>query len=168
MGPNGEQTEPELEGLRGGALARGLGKAMDEIRSAKEIGLAEDASILRIAVWHHPVTGNDKIMDDAFLEQLQQAGVRLCLHGHVREDLADLIGYMHPKKIYVVKAGSFGARARLGPDSTPRLFKLLEIARDLSEITVHTHCMRKEGGAREGYAVWPGPIPTEKRRQCGN
>jgi hypothetical protein len=108
------------------------------------------------------VTGNEKIVDDAFMQQLRQANIRLVLHGHVHEDRADLLMYTHPKKIRVAGAGSFGAPARERPESTPRLYNLLEIARDHSSIKIHTRCLRKDGGAWEGWAVWPGSKPTVK------
>ena len=47
--------------------------------------------MLRIAVWHHPITGNEKIQADSFMGRLLQADVRACLHGHVHEDRADLV-----------------------------------------------------------------------------
>lgn len=104
--------------------------------------------VLRIAVWHHPVTGNDKIKDDAFLEQLRRADVKLCLHGHVHEDRADLVGYLQPtRKVHIAGAGSFGAPAYHRPESMPRLYNVLEVWRDFSKIRVHTRSLRKEGGA---------------------
>ena len=108
--------------------------------------MAQDAEVLRIAVWHHPVTGNEKISDDAFLEQLRQEHVKLCLHGHVHEDRADVIGYLHPRRAaYIAGAGSFGAPVNARPESTPRLYNLLEVWRDHSKIRVHTRSLRKDG-----------------------
>jgi hypothetical protein len=49
------------------------------------------------------------------------------------------------------------------PESTPRLYNLLEVARDHSKIRIHTRCLRKAGGAWEGWAVWPGKEANEKR-----
>ena len=108
------------------ALSKGLLKADEQTKKAKEAGtLAPDVNVLRIAVWHHPATGNEKIQDDAFLERLRPASVRLCLHGHVHEDRADLIGYLHPtRKIHVAGAGSFGAVAKDRPESIGLLFDL--------------------------------------------
>ena len=146
-------------GINEGALTRALEKADQQVKAQ----MNEGASVLRIAVWHHPVTGNEKIVEDAFMQQLRQASVSLVLHGHVHEDRADLVGYTHPKKIRVAGAGSFGAPARARPESTPRLYNLLEIARDHSSINVHTRCLRKGGGAWEGWAVWPGDEPTAKK-----
>jgi hypothetical protein len=40
--------------------------------------LPPEARVLRLAVWHHPVTGNGKIQDTAFMERL------LCMAMSVR------------------------------------------------------------------------------------
>jgi len=147
------------------ALSSGLHTAEEQIKKAKAENLIlQNASVLRIAVWHHPITGNEKIEKDAFLDRLRQADFKLCLHGHVHEDRTDVIGYLHPvRKIYIAGAGSFGAPVRERPESIPRLYNVLEIQRDHSKIRVHTRCLRKDGGAWEGWAVWPGEKPTERR-----
>lgn len=144
--------------INGSAISSMLLKADEQLK------LAKGAPVLRFAVWHHPVTGNEKIVSDAFLERLRQEDVRLCLHGHVHEERADLIGYPHPtRKLHVIGAGSFGAVAKDRPESTPRLYNLIEVARDHSWVKVHTRHTRKDGGAWEGWAVWPGPSAHEKR-----
>lgn len=153
---------PTRSSIYAHALSQGLLEANEQI---KEEGLlSEDAQVLRIAVWHHPVTGNEKIKDDAFLDRLRQAGFQMCLHGHVHEELAELIGYLHPtRKIHVVGAGSFGAPVYDRPESIPRLYNVIEITRDHRTIRVHTRCLRKDEGAWEGWAVWPGQTPDERR-----
>ncbi len=143
---------PDRAGINAKALARGLEKADEEIKRAK----VDKREVLRLAVWHHPVTGNEKIFDDAFMEQLRRAGVRLCLHGHVHEERPDVFFYQRPPLIHISGAGSFGAVATHRPPSTPRLYNLIEIARDHSQIKVYTRGMRKDGGAWADYAVWPG------------
>lgn len=147
------------------ALSRGLEAANLELAGARKRGeLQEDAQVLRIAVWHHPITGNEKIQADSFMGRLLQADIRACLHGHVHEDRADLVNYLHPgRRLHVVGAGSFGAPTHHRPESVPRLFNLLEVQRDLKRMRVHTRCLRKQGGAWEGWAVWPGERPGEKR-----
>ena len=147
------------------ALVKGLSEAERQIEQAKTAGrIDKDAEILRIAVWHHPVTGNEKIINDAFLEQLRKADVKLCLHGHVHEDRADLVGYLHPtRKLHIAGAGSFGAGAKERPASIPRLYNVLEIWRDHSKIRVHTRQLKKDGGAWEGWAVWQGQDNHSKR-----
>jgi 3',5'-cyclic AMP phosphodiesterase CpdA len=156
---------PGRSSIHAGALSRGLAEAERQLERAKESGaLASDAEVLRIAVFHHPVTGNEKIEDDAFLDRLRQAGVRVCLHGHVHEDRADLVGYLHPvRRLHVVGAGSFGAPAYHRPESVPRLYNLVEIDRGLGKMRVHTRQKRRAGGAWEGWAAWPGTSPGERR-----
>ena len=100
--------------------------------------------------------------DTAFMTRLSQAGVRLVLHGHVHEDRQDLFNYLHPKRIYLTGAGSFGAPAWERPESTPRLYNLLEIARDHSAVRVFTRRLSRVGEAWGPWAVWGGGEPNEK------
>jgi len=156
---------PERSSVSEQALARGLASAEQQVLQARKGGgLSPDAKVLRLAVWHHPITGNEKIQADAFMGRLLQAGVRVVLHGHVHEDRAELINYLHSeRRLHVVGAGSFGAPVRQRPESVPRLYNLLEVQRDLQRIQVHTRCLRKQGGAWEGWAVWPGTSRGERR-----
>lgn len=155
----------DRSGIHSGALARGIADADAQVKRAQREGrLAPDAAVMRIAVWHHPITGNEKIQKDAFVANLQRAGVRLCLHGHVHEGRADLVGYLHPtRNVHVVGAGSFGAPARARPESIPRLYNVIELWRDHSRMRVHTRCLKKLTGAWEGWAEWPGAGPGERR-----
>ncbi len=147
------------------ALARGLSNADQEILAARKRGeLAEDAKVLRLSVWHHPITGNEKIQKDAFVGQLLKADLRVCLHGHVHEDRADLVNYLHAeRRLHVVGAGSFGAPTHERPEAVPRLYNLMEVQRDLRSIRVNTRCLRKREGAWEGWAVWRGEKRDERR-----
>jgi hypothetical protein len=155
----------ERSGISDQALSRGLDRANQDLLKARERGeLDKEARVLRLAVWHHPITGNEKIQDDAFVGRLLQAGVRVCLHGHVHEDRADLVNYLLPeRRLHVMGAGSFGAPTHERPGSVPRLFNLLEVQPELQGLRVHTRCMRKPGGAWEGWAVWPGEKPGDRR-----
>jgi predicted phosphodiesterase len=155
----------ERSGISDKALSRGLTQADQDLRRARERGeLTGDAKVLRLAVWHHPITGNEKIQSDAFMGRLHQADIRVCLHGHVHEERADLLNPLHSeRRIHVMGTGSFGAPTHERPESVPRLFNLLEVQRDLQSLRVHTRCMRKQGGAWEGWAVWPGEKPSERR-----
>jgi 3',5'-cyclic AMP phosphodiesterase CpdA len=156
---------PARSAVHPGALARALAEADLQVKRARDAGsLAADAYVLRIAVWHHPVTGDEKMEDDAFMGSLQKAGVRLCLHGHVHEDRTDLVGYLHPtRSVHVMGAGSFGAPGHDRPESMPRLYNVLEVSRDLAGIRVHTRCLKRQTGAWEGWAVWPGGGAGERR-----
>ena len=139
------------------ALSRGLLAASQELAKARERGdLADGERLLRLAVWHHPITGNEKIQSDAFMDLLRQADFRVCLHGHVHENRAELLNYLHSeRRIHVVGAGSFGAHARERPESTPRLYNLLKLDRDLKRLEVHTRSRARVGGAWKGSAQWP-------------
>jgi small GTP-binding protein len=143
------------------ALTKGLEEARRQAERATSEGLLnEGASLLRIAVWHHPVTGNEKMQDDAFLDRLRVAGFRLCLHGHVHEDRSDVINYnRRNREMFVAGAGSFGAPVHDRPEATPRLYNVLEINPGRTEVKVHTRCMRRETGAWEGWAVWDSEQP---------
>ncbi|MCP4344119.1 MAG: AAA family ATPase [Desulfobacterales bacterium] len=148
----------ERSGINDSALSKGLLEADKMIDDAKATGILDnDASVLKIAIWHHPVTGNEKIKSDAFLERLRQYDFKLCLHGHIHEERADIVGYIHPtRKIRIVGAGSFDAPGSDRPESIPRLYNLIEISPDHRLIRVNTRCKRKDTGAWTGYAVWPG------------
>jgi 3',5'-cyclic AMP phosphodiesterase CpdA len=160
-----DEYYPERSSINANALAAGLLKAAEQIETARADGrLAQDAHVLRLAVWHHPVTGNEKIAQDAFLEQLRQEDFKLCLHGHIHEDRADIIGYLHPTRhLYIAGAGSFGAPVNARPESTPRLYNVLEVWPDHSKVRVHTRCLRRDGGAWEGWAVWPDTTNARAR-----
>jgi hypothetical protein len=125
------------------ALSRGLKSA----QSAMEY--------FRIAVWHHAVTGNQKIRDAGFIEALCQNGFHLCLHGDVHEFRPDTVNPYEFGRMHVVGAGSFAARAQDRPESTPRLYNLLEIDRDRHTVRVRTRAQISEGSSWRPYAVWP-------------
>ena len=147
------------------AISRALAQANEQVeRAIQNNRLDKSAPLLRIALWHHPVTGDEKIKDDAFLEQLLKSDVKLCLHGHIHEDRVDLVGYRRLRQLNVLGAGSFGAGQAQRPESTPRLYNMLEVDRGLRHVRVHTRCMKKSGGAWEGWAVWPNPVDKQSKR----
>ncbi len=160
-----DESFQDRSGIHEGALSHGLAEAERQLAEARRTGkLRGGDKVLRLSVLHHPITGNEKLQDDAFLKRLQQVDVRLCLHGHVHEDRADLLGYLHPtRKLHVMGAGSFGAPTHHRPESVPRLYNLLEVRRDLGSVRVHTRGLHKQGGAWEAWAVWPGEKPGERR-----
>ena len=155
---------PARSAIHLGALARTLELADAALGDARVAGrLASRSDVLRIAVWHHPITGNEKIADDAFADSLRRAGVQLCLHGHVHEDRADVLAYLHPRKLRVLGSGSFGAPSHDRPESVPRLYNLIEIDAAHSVARVHTRQLRRSGAAWEPWCVWPGATGSERR-----
>ena len=148
-------------GLHGGAVERALAKADEQLSECTKNGA--HSAVLRIGVWHHPIAGPDTMENTDFVERLGQAGVSVCLTGHVHEARAESIHHLSPRQMYAIGGGALAARAAARPESTPRLYNLLRIVPDLRHIEVHTRCKMREGGAWEGWAQWPGAVPTERR-----
>jgi hypothetical protein len=153
-----DQFNRKRAGLHPQAVAHVLREAQKQEADARKSGqLANGRELLRIAVWHHAVAGPEQMRDVEFLGHLQNNGVRIALHGDVHEMRRDLIGAWHDMQLYVVGSGSFGARSQDRPESTPRLYNLLEIARDLKSARVHTRCQPKPDGPWKGWYEWPRP-----------
>jgi Calcineurin-like phosphoesterase len=140
------------------AVAHAVKEAQKQETEARKSGqLAARAPVLRIAVWHHAAVGPEQMQDVDFLGNLQKNGVKIGLHGDVHEIRRELLPYWHVKKLHVVGSGSFGAPAEGRPESTPRLYNLLEIAPDLKSARVHTRCQPKPDGPWKGWNEWPRP-----------
>ena len=149
-------------GIHPDAAAGVIGKAEDERRRAIEReDLKKNQPILRIGVWHHAVAGPELMPDLGFLTQLQKAGMRLCLHGDVHEPRTELYGHRRPgREVEILGAGSFGSLAEGRPETTPKLYNMLEVVIDPStkrhkSIRVHTRQQKKENEAWKGYHEWP-------------
>jgi len=69
----------------------------------------------------------------------------------------DIIGHWHERKLHIIGSGSFGARATDRPEATPCLYYVLEIARDLKSMKVHTPRQRTATSAWDGWREWPDP-----------
>jgi hypothetical protein len=59
------------------------------------------------------------------------------------------------KKIHVVGGGAFGAAPKDRPESTPRLYSLLEVARNKSRIDVIRRRQNTPEGPYDAYAIYP-------------
>lgn len=101
--------------------------------------------------------------DLAFLGNLQKNAVNLAFHGDVHEMRRDIIGHWHPSQLHIIGAGSFGARATDRPEATPCLYNVLEIARDLKSMKVHTRRQLTATGAWDGWHEWPDPNNPDAR-----
>ena len=159
-----DELHPERASIPESMFERVIASASDQIRTYQaESGWKKAEPILTFAVWHHPISGPDSMKDISFMERLRQIGVKACLNGHVHEHRAALFYHFHPKKLHIIGAGSFGAPFIDRPESTPRLYNMIEIDRKFSKIKVHTRALKKAGGAWEGWAEWPGADRFEKR-----
>jgi len=118
-----DQYYPERASLNNDALSKGL-------REAIKVPLG-------IAVWHHAAAGDRKIADTEATKRLADAGFRILLHGDVHQEREDALHYLDDaRRIHVVGSGSFGAAAKDRPESTPRSYSLLRIARDFKRVEV--------------------------------
>jgi len=93
--------------------------------------------------------------DINFISHLKKHGVALCLHGDVHEMRNDLINYQTEQQMNIIGVGSFGSNAIQRPESTPRLYNLLEISEDLTKLRVYTRKQLTENMAWEGWHNWP-------------
>lgn len=151
-----DEFHRKRSGLHVEAVARTIKDAQKQEADARQSGqLAPDKPVLRIAVWHHAVSGPELMNAGEALGNLQKNHVRIALHGDVHEMRRDLIGYEPEKSLHVVGSGSFGAVGADRPESTPRLYNVLEIARDLKSARVHTRCQPKPDGPWDGWYEWP-------------
>jgi predicted phosphodiesterase len=146
-------------GIHPDAVSQAIERADRELSLAIQRGdLRKDERVLRFGVWHHAAAGPEMIHDISFIENLRKADVRVALHGDVHKMRCELIGYLQAgDKVHVVGAGSFGSPAAGRPESTPRLYNLLEIRRDLCSVRVHTREQPKPDGAWQGWYHWPDP-----------
>jgi hypothetical protein len=153
-----DQYNRKRSGAHPGAVAQLLQEADKQVQEAQVSGkLPRGTAVLRIGVWHHAVSGPELMGDLDFLGHLMNNRVRIGLHGDIHELRRDLIHYWHSNKLYVLGAGSFASPAEGRPESTPRLYNLLEIQRDLRTVRVHTRCQLRQDSAWKGWNEWPRP-----------
>lgn len=101
------------------------------------------------------------MQDLSFMTQLQKAGMQLCLHGDVHESRTGLFGYRQPGiDAKILGAGCFGSEAEGRPESTPRLYNMLEVTIDPktkqhTSVRVHTREQKKAEQAWQGFYGWP-------------
>nr|VFK63029.1 MAG: Calcineurin-like phosphoesterase [Candidatus Kentron sp. TUN] len=131
---------------RAGIHMPALSRALDRLQDGKYDGW------LKIAVWHHPVTGKQQ-MNDEFLELLAVHGFRICLHGHIHEAKGDYFRY-DSRGIRIIGAGTFGAQATEQVPSIPLQYNLLTFDPESGRMTVNTRKREKPGGAWSADARW--------------
>jgi hypothetical protein len=68
--------------------------------------------------------------------------------------------------VHIVGSGSFGARAADRGESVPRLYNVLEIARDFSSVRIHTREQRKPDGNWQGWHEWDDPKGGKGKIPC--
>ncbi len=148
-----DQLFPERAGINPQALTMGLHVANEEATPWKRRGL-EWPGLVRIAAWHHPVWGRGA-MDNGGLEQLQQSRFAMCLHGHVHEEVAALVGYQRSELgLQACGCGTFNAPPEGRPESTPCMYQVIVVERSSARIVVHTRARRWNTGIWTPLKVW--------------
>ena len=133
-----------------------LAKALDRLQDGKYDGW------LKIAVWHHPITGKE-MMNDEFMQQLTVHGFQICVHGLVHEAGQWFYHYDDRRGIHIIGAGTFGAPADEQVTGIPLQYNLLTFDPKIGEITVNTRKKEKSDGAWSADARW-GPKNYPKPR----
>jgi predicted MPP superfamily phosphohydrolase/tetratricopeptide (TPR) repeat protein len=108
---------------------------------------------LRIAVWHHPVSGSEA-MASAFVDLLTVCQVRLCLHGHVHETRKGFHEYDRKRGVHLVGAGTLGAPTDQLVPGKGWQYNLLLVNRDTRRITVETRKREDDMGSWCADARW--------------
>lgn len=134
---------------RAGINMTALTQALDRLQGGKYDGW------LKIAVWHHPVTGKE-MMDDAFMQLLAVHGFQICLHGHIHETIEGFHQYDDKRGIRIIGAGTFGAPSKEQVPGIPLQYNLLTFDPDERLITVNTRKKEKPHGAWSADARWGG------------
>lgn len=109
---------------------------------------------LKIAVWHHPVTGPEMMKDVGFLEQLAVHRFQVCFHGHIHEAIEGYHKYDDRRGVCIIGAGTFGAPAREQVTGIPLQYNLLTFDPQTGEMTVQTRKKEKPNGAWSADARW--------------
>lgn len=143
----------------------GLSRALQKLRH-------EHADWLKIAVWHHPISGPEAMSAD-FVQQLAVHGFQACMHGHIHEAIEDYHKFDDQRGLRVVGAGTFGAPTRAQTPGIPLQYNLLTIDPVRCEAKVETRKKDKPDGAWTADARWvdklksPQPYYTFPIRSWG-
>lgn len=132
---------------RAGINMSALTRALDRLKEGTYDGW------LKIAVWHHPVTGRE-MMNDEFVQLLVVHGFQVCLHGHVHEAIEGYHKYDDRRGIHIIGAGTFGSPAKEQVPGIPLQYNLLTFDPKAGEMTVHTRKKEKIKGAWSADPRW--------------
>lgn len=126
---------------------------MEAIQKSKSIWCdAED--YVKLAVWHHPLSGWASIQDLTFMETLASAGFKACFHGHIHEAKNESFTYDAYRSIKMIGAGTFGAVQKDRGDGIPRQYNMIEFDKERRLLIVHTRKREKDDGMWQADARW--------------
>jgi hypothetical protein len=124
--------------------------------------------LIKFAVWHHPIMGEDSIKDTDFLDNLAIAGFSAFFHGHIHEATNQNFYYDDTHAIRAIGAGTFGAKKRDRAAGIPLQYNLIEI--DINErfLIVHTRKREKDNKPWEADARWGDKAHSPKENYSVN
>ena len=135
---------------RAGINMEALTKALNELLDKRD----DYKGWLKVAVWHHPVTGPDQMKNTQFLQQLRVHDFQIVMHGHVHETEQGFYTYDPGRRIHIIGAGTFGAPTREQVPGIPLQYNLLVLDPATGRITVKTRKKEKLYGAWYADARW--------------
>ena len=109
---------------------------------------------LKMAVWHHPLSGFAAIEDNKFMDTLAVEGYQICFHGHIHEAANERYNYDDKRNISIIGAGTFGAVKEDRGAGIPLQYNYVEIDTNSNELIVHTRKRENEDGAWMADARW--------------
>ncbi len=124
-----------------------LSKVLDRLQDGRYEGW------LKIAVWHHPVAGQQPINDE-FMQLLAVHGFQVGMHGHIHEAIQGLHHYDERRDIRIIGAGTFGAPAKEQVTGIPLQYNLLTFDPRTGDMTVNSRKKEKPNGAWSADARW--------------
>lgn len=116
--------------------------------------LMDDTSLIRLAVWHHPIYGEGSISETDFLDSMAVAGFKAFFHGHIHEATNQNFCYDDSHSVRAIGAGTFGAKKGDRPAGIPLQYNLVEIDVEKRNLIVHTRKREKENKPWEADARW--------------
>ena len=132
---------------RAGINMAALTRALDRLQDGKY------DDWLKIAVWHHPVTGKE-MMNAEFLQLLSVHKFQICMHGHIHEAIEGFYKYDDKRGIHIIGAGTFCAPSKEQVPGIPLQYNLLTFDPDARTITLNTRKKEKPNGAWSADARW--------------
>jgi WD40 repeat protein/GTPase SAR1 family protein/predicted MPP superfamily phosphohydrolase len=124
-----------------------LSQALDRLQNGHYQGW------LKIAIWHHPVTGQQS-MNDEFIQLLAVHGFQVALHGHIHEAIEGFHKYDDSRAVKIIGAGTFGAPATEQVTGIPLQYNLLTFDPPSGAMTVNSRKKEKPDGAWSADARW--------------
>lgn len=131
---------------RAGINMEALANSLDQIQDG------DYGDWIKIAIWHHPVSGIE-MMNDEFMQLLSVHGFQMCLHGHVHEAKNDYFRY-DQRGVNIIGAGTFGAPTKDQVAGIPLQYNLLSLDPLTLTLTVSTRKKEKPDGAWMADARW--------------